>query len=139
MDTITNKEIAKIYSKIDILHRPTVDTIPITGDFSELGGIYGWVVNRKVVYIGKTENFKKRMLAHIAELTRTKSKTKKYNSGLEIQDVSIAILFETPEPNEKVLRASEQVAIDACGGVAYLLNGRNEMSYGNLIEMIRRD
>jgi len=139
MDKITNKEMVNIYSKIDILARPTVETKPITGDFSELGGIYGWVVNRRIVYIGKTENFSKRMEVHVKELLRLKSKSQKYNSNLKVEDISIAILFETSEPNKELLSISEQVAIDACGGVTCLLNGRNEMSYIRLIERIRRD
>ena len=134
---LTHEQILSIYKKIGILARPKVETHSILSEFSESAGIYGWVANGRIVYIGKTENFNTRFKTHVAELRRTKSRTGKYSQGLLPEEIEIVILFEMAEVNQTMLSVAEQVTIDACGGVANLLNDRNEATYTRVMKNIR--
>ena len=137
--SLTNKEILSVYKKIGMLSKPLISTQPMLSDFKETAGIYGWVVNGTIVYIGKTENFDTRIKTHVSELRRTKSRTGKYSQGLAPEELEIVILYETDEVDQTLLSVVEQITIDACGGVANLLNDRNEATYTRVMKNIRRN
>ncbi len=70
--------------------------------FRSSGGIYAWWYQGKVVYIGKTNNFSKRMKQHSKGLIGDGNYSeKKYNSELDISRVSVQILAETDDENEQ--------------------------------------
>jgi len=139
MNEISYAEILNIYKKIGMSSKALGETNPITSEFKETGGIYGWVVNGIIVYVGKTENFNKRFKTHVDELIKQKSRTGKYNHGIAPQEVDIIILFETENPTSELLSIVEQLTIDACGGISNLLNDRNEATYFRVMKKIKRD
>lgn len=135
----THEEILNIYEKIGISGKPLGATQPMMSEFNETAGIYGWVVDNQIVYVGKTENFKNRMVQHIADLNGKSSSTAKYNKGIGPHLVDVIILFEMKEIDQTLLSVAEQIAITACGGVGRLWNGRNETTMKRVVENIRRN
>lgn len=137
---MTYKNILEIYSNIGISGKPLRETHPMTSTFEEKAGIYGWVVEGRIVYIGKTENFNNRIAQHVSELNRVRSQTGKYNKGVGPHEIEIVILFEIEgEVDQTLLSIAEQIAIDASGGVSRLWNDRNEATRGRVVKNIRRN
>lgn len=71
-------------------------------NFITSGGVYAWWHDDEVVYIGKANNFKRRMNEHTAGLLGQGFHNEyKYNSGLTINDVYIQILAITDDIDEQ--------------------------------------
>lgn len=70
--------------------------------FITSGGVYAWWVEDQVVYIGKANNFKRRMKEHTAGLNHTEEyNERKYNVGLTTRQVDIQILAITNDEDEQ--------------------------------------
>ncbi len=73
-----------------------------SGNFITSGGVYAWVYNGNVIYIGKANNFKRRMKEHTFGLQNAEYHSEyKYNVGLTEYDIDIKILAITNDENEQ--------------------------------------
>lgn len=73
-----------------------------SNNFITSGGVYAWVFNSEVIYIGKANNFKRRMKEHYAGLSGVGEHSEhKYNVGLHPSQVKIMILAITNDEDEQ--------------------------------------
>lgn len=77
--------------------------VPVySNNFLTSGGIYCWIYQDKVIYIGKANNFKRRMKEHTAGLDGIGDHNeRKYNVGLSSYDIDIKILAITNDEDEQ--------------------------------------
>lgn len=123
MNYIESSTIGQIKTNIENYRTQKINDV-----FTTAPGIYAWIVDSKIVYIGQAKNIAVRIKQHVKELLDDAAKTAKYNKGILLDDISIAIVWKSHTTDHNILSAAEQVAINLCGGIKNLWNGRNELS-----------
>lgn len=98
----------RIIKHMDNPYEANVKKVLLTSrNFITSGGVYAWWYEDNIVYIGKANNFKRRMKEHIEGFVNNESRSEiKYNSNLDLNRIQIQLLAVTNDETEQSILES---------------------------------